>query len=238
MRCELNVKQLFFWLFVTVFLLLVYYCIGQMMRVAEEVESDLAFELMAAVMGSIVTVAAMAIMMKVQIQQDKEREFSTQLFEKKIDIYERLLQLIFTMDDDGTIQREEIQAIENHIGSAALVANRDLVSSFAQFLYQLKVYGVMYFRNMTPKQLEHFKAFVTEEQAKTLEKSKLANHIHQLELPIQGNEINYFLSLDDFIQGLRADLAVVEGDVKHDIEHFVRTPIDQFKLFKNPNNVD
>ena len=238
MHGSYSIKQIAFWLLVTLFMLLVYYNIGQVMDISKELDSDLAFELMAAVMGSIVTVAAMAIMMKVQIQQDKEREFSTQLFDKKIHIYERLLQLIFIMDDDGTIQREEIQAIENQIGTASLVANRDLVSSFAQFLYQLKVYGVMYFRNMTPKQLEHFKAFAMEEKVKSMEKSKLANHIYLTELPVEGNEAQYFLSLDDFIQGMRADLAVVEGDVKHDIEHFVRTPIDQFKLFKNPNNVE
>jgi len=200
--------------------------------------SPLVFELFAAVMGSIVTVAAMAIMMKAQLQQDKEREFSTQLFEKKIAIYEELLHLVFSMDDDGIIEREEIQAIENQIGVASLVANRDLVSTFAQFLYQMKIYGVLYFRNMAPKQLEHFRQFIAEEKVKPMEASKLANHKYRGVLALENNELAYFLSLDEFIQGMRYDLAVVEGDVKHDIEHFVRTPIDQFKLFKNPNKVD
>lgn len=235
---NLTIKYIAYWIGLTAFLLLVYFLIGKILIAAEALQSPLAFELFAAVMGSIVTVAAMTIMMRSQLQQDKDREFSSQLFQKKIDIYEKLLQLVFSMDDDGTISRDEIQAIENQIGIASLVAHRDLVSRFAQFLYQLKIYGVVYFRNMTAPQLAHFKSFVMEEKQKTLVASKLANHIYLSTAPIADNEIAHFLSLDDFIQGIREDLAVVEGDVKHDIEHFVRTPIDQYKLFKNPNLVD
>lgn len=235
---DLKPKHFAFWLAVTLFLLVVYFLIGEVMRASENLGSPLAFELFAAVIGSIVTVAAMTIMMKLQLQQDKDREFSSQLFDKKIEIYERLLQLVFSMDDDGTITRDEIQAIENQIGTASLVAHCDLVSIFAQFLYQLKIYGVVYFRNMSPNQLAHFQEFVKQEKQKKQAKSKLANHFHQQTISVENNEAAFFLSLDDFIQGIRQDLAVVEGNVKHDIEHFVRTPFDQFKLIKDPNIVD
>jgi hypothetical protein len=208
-----------------------------MMRMAETI-SPLVFELFAAVMGSILTVTAMALMMKAQAQQDKEKEFSARIFEKKLELYQKLLNTIFLIDDDDLIEKQEVQEVENQIGVCCLVANVDLVSLFAQYLYQLKIYGVLYFRSMTPKQLANFREFVVDEKQKSLEHSKLANAKHLIKAQIEGNEADYFVSLDEFIQGIRDDLAMVEGNVKYDIEHFVRTPIDKYSLFKNPNNVD
>lgn len=226
-----------FWSAICVFLLIQYFFIGDMMRMAETI-SPLVFELFAAVMGSILTVTAMALMMKAQSQQDKEKEFSARVFEKKLELYQELLNTLFLIDDDDLIEKQEVQEVENQIGVCCLVANVDLVSLFAQYLYQLKIYGVLYFRSMTPKQLDNFREFVIKEKKKSLEHSKLANHKHLIGNSPEGNEFEYFVSLDEFIQGIRDDLAVVQGNVKFDVEHFVRTPIDKYNLFKNPNNVD
>jgi len=46
------------------------------------------------------------------------------------------------------------------------------------------------------------------------------------------------VSLDNIIQAMRIDLAVVEGDVRQEIEHFVRTPYDKHGLMSHPNRVD
>lgn len=233
---KFSMRNVFFWSVICVFLLIQYFFIGDMMRIAEKA-SPLVFELFAAVMGSIVTVAAMALMMKAQSQQDKEKEFAARIFEKKLELYQELLNTIFKLDDDDLIEKQEVQEVENQIGVACLVANVDLVSLFAQYLYQLKIYGVLYFRSMTPRQLDNFREFAIKEKKKSLVNSKLANAKHLIKAPIEGNEVDYFVSLDEFIQGIRDDLAIVEGNVTYDVEHFVRTPIDKYNLFKNPNNV-
>lgn len=230
-------RTLLFWGFVGIFLIVQYLFIGDVMRMSEQ-NHPVVYELFAAVMGSIVTVAAMALMMRAQSRQDKENEFSARIFEKKLELYQQLLNTIFSIDDDNIIEKKEVQKVENQIGVACLVANQNLVSLFSQYLYQLKIYGVLYFRSMTERQLENFRNFVQEELTKDLDHSKLSNNKHLINLPVLGNESRYFVSLDEFIQGIRDDLAVVEGNVAFDIEHFVRTPIDHYQFFKNPNQVD
>jgi len=195
-------------------------------------------EILAAVFGSVIIVASMTVMLRLQSTQEKEREFSSTLFERKLQIYEDLLATIFKADDDNLISKEEIQHIENQIGVACLVANEHLVSMFSQFTYQFKIYGVLYFRSMVKTQQKHFIEFVENEVPKSLHESHLAFNKHAIKANPREEPEEYFLSLDELIQGIRADLAVVEGDIKRSVEQFVRIGYDQFKLMKDPNVVD
>ena len=173
-----------------------------------------------------------------QAKQEKEREFSCTLFQSKVKIYEDLLETIFKADDDNRIDKEEVQSVENQIGVACLVANEELVSMFAQFTYQFKVYGVLYFRSMTETQRVHFTDFVTQEKAKSRDDSCLASSKYGMTSDPTSDVISYFVSLDDLMQGIRNDLDVVEGDIKRRVEHFVKIGYDHFKIMKNPNIVD
>ena len=195
-------------------------------------------EILAAVLGSVIIVASMAIVLRLQAKQDKEREFSSTLFELKLQLYEKLLSTIFQADDDNLISKEEVQNVENQIGVACLVANEDLVSIFSQFTYQLKVYGVLYFRSLTKIQRDHFTKFVEHDLTKNHVASHLAFNKQVLEAVPKTDPEAYFLSLDELMQGIRSDLAVVEGDIKQSVEHFVSVSYDQFKMMKNPNMVD
>lgn len=215
--------ELLFWLLVAMVCLGLYFVIGQFLKFSEA-RSPLVFELFAAIMGSIVTVSAMALMMRIQSQQETHKEFAARLFDRKLAIYQDLIETLFSNDDDQVLTREEVQAIENKIGLACLVANAELVSTFAQFLIQQKTYGALYFRNLEPEQLQHFCQFVEREKNKTQQQSELANQKHQLAQAPQGHELDYFITLDNVIQGMRDDLAVVEGNVQQEIEHFIRTP--------------
>jgi hypothetical protein len=131
-----------------------------------------------------------------------------------------------------------MEDVENQIGVACLVANEDLVSMFAQFTYQFKVYGVLYFRSMSEMQKSHFIEFVEREIKKEAIDSRLAFKKHHIEIDPKVEPEVYFLSLDDLLQGIRNDLAVVEGDIKRSVEHFVRIGYDQFRMMKDPNIVD
>ena len=61
---------------------------------------------------------------------------------------------------------------------------------------------------------------------------------HALEVDPQGNERDYFVTLDEMIQAMRDDLDVVEGDIAENVEHFVLTPFDARGMIKDPNVVD
>ncbi len=118
--------------------------------------NDFTIEILAATLGASFTVSAMMVVMKIQSRHEREGEFAKRLFDKKIDMYQTILELIFKMDDDNIIDKDEIEEVENKIGEAAMVASSDLVSVFSQFVVQLKIYGTLYPRSMTKKQIAHF----------------------------------------------------------------------------------
>ncbi|MGI9256237.1 MAG: hypothetical protein ACR2PY_04825 [Salinispira sp.] len=164
--------------------------------------TDFTIEILAAVIGSIIVVISMAIMMRFQSQQDMKREFTNKVFEEKLSIYKELLTLVFTADDDNRITKDEILSIENQLGIACLVANAELVRCFSQFILQIKKYEVIYFHNMSTEDRENFAHFLQDEK-----KTKLLLNESDDELE------RYFVSLDDLVQEIRDDLAVVSGDV-------------------------
>ncbi|MEN8124523.1 MAG: hypothetical protein ABFR32_05275 [Bacteroidota bacterium] len=195
--------------------------------------SDFTIEILAATLGASFTVAAMMVVMKIQSRHEREGEFEKKLFDKKIDMYQNILEIIFKMDDDGFIDKDEIEVVENKIGESAMVASSDLVSTFSQFIVQLKVYGCLYPRNMSKKQIKHFVKYFNKHP------DFLASIYKSLEIPLEEDSFKeYFVSLDNLVQLIREDLSVVEGDIQEMLEHFVEMPIDKFGLMKNPNVVE
>ena len=195
--------------------------------------NDFTIEILAATLGASFTVAAMMVVMKIQTRHEREGEFAKRLFDKKIDMYQTILEVIFKMDDDNIIDKDEIEEVENKIGEAAMVASSDLVSVFSQFIIQLKIYGTLYPRSMTKRQIVHFVEYFKKHD------EYLAVIYKDVKTPLEEETFDeYFVSLDNVVQSIREDLSVVEGDIQEMLEHFVEMPIDKFKLMKNPNIVD
>ena len=195
--------------------------------------NDFTIEILAATLGASFTVTAMMVVMKIQSRHEREGEFAKRLFDKKIEMYQVVLELIFKMDDDNIIDKKEIEEVENKIGEAAMVASSNLVSVFSQFIVQLKIYGTLYPRSMTKKQINHFVKYFNKHQ------EYLALIYKDLKMPLEEDTFDeYFISLDNVVQSIREDLSVVEGDIQEMLEHFVEMPMDKFKLMKNPNIVD
>ena len=195
--------------------------------------NDFTIEILAATLGASFTVTAMMVVMKIQSRHEREGEFAKRLFDKKIDMYQTILALVFKMDDDNVIDKEEIEEVENKIGEAAMVASSNLVSVFSQFVVQLKIYGTLYPRSMTKKQISHFVDYFNKHD------EYLALIYKDNQTPLEESAFSeYFISLDNVVQSIREDLSVVEGDIQEMLEHFVEMPMDKFKLMKNPNVVD
>ena len=53
-----------------------------------------------------------------------------------------------------------------------------------------------------------------------------------------SNYRDYFLSLDELIQGMRSDLAVVTGNIQSEVENFVLLKYDSKGIIASPNIVD
>jgi hypothetical protein len=164
------------------------------------------------VLGSVITIALMLILLQFQMRSEQEKDFRGRLFERKLDLYREFLVLVFALDDDNIITKDEIQDVENKVGELSLVASANLIQTCATFVVQLKSYGVLYTRSMTQKQMDHY-----------------VRHI---------GPVDTFLSLDHLVQAIRQDLSVVEGDVSETIERYVGIPFDRFHMVKDPNVVD
>jgi hypothetical protein len=208
-------------------------------------------EILASIIGSSILIGVMAMMLRMQVLSEQKREYSIHLFENKLKIYQDLLSSIFKSDDDNIITKDEIMTIENNIGLACLVANEVLVNIIAQFAYQLKIYGIMYFRSMNERQKKSFVDFLQNEtnNKKNFTESILAQEQFEMgfskikyeSLPEEEKDkylSSFFISLDNLIQGVREDLAVVEGDIKSSVENFISCKYDKLGLFKKPNVVD
>lgn len=233
-----NHRGIIYWIAAAVAGVAVYFIIGEVLRKAEEI-SPLTFESFAAILGAVITVLAMAVMIRFQASQDTQREYSSRVFERKLDLYLDLLDHIFAMDDDNVISKQEILAIENKVGTVCLVAAEPLVETFSQFTYQLKAYGVMYPRSMNDAQLDHFAETIVEaKKVQNAGESFLTPANFARSLNPAGNQREYFVALDDVIQGIREDLGVVEGNVQRSIEQFTTLPFDKFELMQRPNIVD
>ena len=216
-----------------------YLVAGQLLDFAQG-KSPIIGQYLAALIGSIVTVSMLAVLIRIQTQYDIMRESATRLFEQKLAIYRDLIEKLFKSDDDNIISKDEIQDIENSIGIACLVASEDLVSLCSQFIYQLKTYAVVFFRSMTNTQIDHFFHLIESgKKEESAEKSFLANSKFLLKEPVTRDNANYyFVSLDELIQAMRHDLNVVKGDIKEEIEHFVRLPYDGHHQICDPSIVD
>jgi hypothetical protein len=171
-----------------------------------------AINIVTSVLGSVITIALMMLLLQAQMRSEQEKDFRGRLFERKLDLYREFLEMVFKVDDDNLITKDELQDIENKVGELSLVASADLIGVCSTFLVQLKSYGVMYTRSMLPKQIEHFEQHM--------------------------GPISSFVTLDMLVQAIRRDLSVVEGDVQATIERFVGIQYDRFHMIKDPNVID
>lgn len=235
-----NIRRAAFWFVVSILMIVSYLTLGDLIKFADG-KYPFIVELMAAILGSIVTVSAMAVMMKIQVNQDKERAFHAKLYENKLTLYKQLLTTIIEADDDNILGHKEMMSIENDVALSCLIAGENLVSLCSQFVIQLKLYGVLYYRSMDEEQRAHFVKLAELEKTRDLKHSLLAAPKHEiarsLKVTTENAEI-VFVSLDDLIQGLRTDLEVVDGDIQHDVENFARMPFNKDKMIRFPTVIE
>lgn len=194
--------------------------------------SNLSTEILSGVVGAIITTASMLILLRMQSTQEKEKEFASRVFEKKLQIYQELLMSIFMMDDDGLITPKEISDVENKIGVACLVAGERLVMILTQFILELKLFGKIYAKNLNSQQMEAFIGFMKQNHRWHLKHECKNLSIEDLSADCVNK---YYVSLDDLVDEIREDLGVVDGRIRETIGYFVNTKYNQLGLIPNPN---
>ena len=109
--------------------------------------SDLAIEILAAVLAVILVIASIGVTIHFQNQSETERAYRVCLFEHKMKEYTKFLELTARSDDDGTISQNEIEQIRNQAKIAAMLAGKDLVVCLAEFISNLETTRKLYSEN-------------------------------------------------------------------------------------------
>ena len=205
--------------------------------------STLGSEILASVVGAMIIIVVTVLVVGFQNTREQEREHRNMLFDKKLEVYRDFLQTIFKADDDNILSDDEVQDIENKVGVMCLFANEKLVAQFSQFIYQLKTYGVLYFRSLeTDTRKKHFRDEVAAARKKKQRNSFLASGKYDLPKDTKLSDDvalkKYFLSLDELVQGMRKDLGVVEGDIERNIDLFMNIPYNHAGTISSPNIID
>ena len=206
-----------------------------------------AYEILAAVTGSFITVLATGTLLHFQSSRAQLNQLSEAVFLRKLQIYQDLLGRIFRADDDNLLTKEEILRIEDSIGVACLVANERVVALLSQFSYQIKVYGVVYFRSLAktpepgkPCPLEHFTNAVVDAKARAATGKETWLQCLPKDPALAANMTveECFVSLDRIVQAIREDLQVVGGDIQGRIEQFMSIGYDPHGLIREPNVIE
>jgi hypothetical protein len=96
--------------------------------------TDLTIELLAAIIAVVLVVASVGVTIHFQVRSETEREYRVELFRQKLELYKDTIACVTKADDDGVIDDHEIEEMRNYARMTALVGNRELVQSLAEFL--------------------------------------------------------------------------------------------------------
>ena len=100
--------------------------------------TDLAIELMAAALAVVLVVASVGVTIHFQSKAETERQYRVCLFENKMKVYTKFLEVTAKSDDDDKIEKNEVGEIRNQARVAAMLAERDLVVCLADFVANLE----------------------------------------------------------------------------------------------------
>ena len=101
--------------------------------------TDLAIELMAAALAVVLVVASVGVTIHFQSKAETERQYRVCLFENKMKVYTKFLEVTAKSDDDDRkIGNREVDEIRNQARVAAMLAKEDLVVCLADFVANLE----------------------------------------------------------------------------------------------------
>lgn len=100
--------------------------------------TDLAIELMAAALAVVLVVASVGVTIHFQSKAETERQYRVCLFENKMKVYTKFLEITAKSDDDDKIENHEVDEIRNQARVAAMLADWELVVCLADFVANLE----------------------------------------------------------------------------------------------------
>lgn len=100
--------------------------------------SNFTVEILAAILGVVLVVTSVGVTIHFQNRAETERAYRVALFERKLGMYQELLNCIAVADNEGvTLKDERIEDIRDRSHTVALVASAELVSVLSNFVNRI-----------------------------------------------------------------------------------------------------
>jgi len=182
-----------------IFVLTVIFLIVAFLFFHENLKNALAREVVIVVLGTVFTVGAMALILRIQYDEEQKKEYRAEVFRAKLNLYTQLLDMLFKLDDDRRITEDEIIELENRIGALSLVADDCLVRALIRFFLQLKVSNCIHYTDFLqkPEAVKELREFL----------DKNRSLLKEEKCPIEKKE---FITIGDIVYLMRKDIEVVK----------------------------
>lgn len=182
-----------------IFILSVIFLIVAFLFFHENLKNSLEREVIVVVLGTIFTVGAMILILRIQYEEEQKKEYRAEVFRAKLNLYTQLLDMLFKLDDDRQVTEDEIIALENKIGALSLVADKCLVRALIRFFLQLKISNCIHYTDFMENReaVENLRQFIRNNRELLKEE----------ECPVEKKE---FVTIGDIVYLMRKDIEVVK----------------------------
>lgn len=159
--------------------------------------SEYAKEFIAGCMGAVITIVATAALLKSQSDSEIQKEQITNIFIKKLELYNEFIELLNNVYKDRTISYLEIDQIIEETTKISLVCQSYVIRGIYQYIFQIMIFGhYEQFSEMPKKHKKEWKEWMKSEYYDI--DSKLFNDEDFCE--------NMFTTKSNIIYNLREDL--------------------------------
>ena len=152
-------------------------------------------EIMAAMLGSVITVAITVLLLRYQTTSEVNRDKSIAVFQEKLRVYEGFCTFLCEICDDGYITQDEQRALRHWAMKLSLICGEEVSDAVDHFFMQTHRYGTLYYDHLPEP---HRDDLVEWYRARTGTRSTLKN------------PEEYFMSLGTLIAHLKHDLGEVQ----------------------------
>lgn len=171
-------------------------------------------EILAALLGSVITVTITAVLLRYQTASEMNRDKSVAVFQEKLKMYEGFCSVLSEIARDGRLQEEEERALRPWAMRLSLVSGQEVSKAIDHFFMQAHRYHTVYYELLSDAQRDNLLQWHREFYGRT----------RPLRDPAQC-----FLSIGALIAHLKHDLGEAEvsslkdvASAKHAVDDIMR----------------
>jgi hypothetical protein len=124
-------------------------------------------EVMAALLGSVLTITITAVLLRYQTTSEMNRDKSVAVFQEKLKMYEGFCSLLSEIARDGRLKEDEEQALRPWAMRLSLVSGQEVSKAVDHFFMQAHRYHTLYYELLSEAQRDNLLKWHREFYGKT-----------------------------------------------------------------------